>query len=44
VVKLAERAQVEQLLTLELRRNGGEMETGSNKQSAKDLKGRTGRK
>ena len=44
VVRFAERAQVEQLLALELRRNGGEIESGSNKQSAKDLKGRTGRK
>lgn len=44
VVKFAEREQVEQLLALELRRSGGEMETVSNKQSAKGLKGRTGRK
>ncbi|MGD0611191.1 MAG: DNA double-strand break repair nuclease NurA [Anaerolineales bacterium] len=44
VVKFAEREQIEQLLALELRRNGGEIETVSGKQAAKDLKGRTGRK
>ncbi len=43
VVKLDEKKQVEQMLEIELRRAGGEVETGSNKQSAKDLPGR-GRK
>jgi hypothetical protein len=41
VVKFDERRQVEQMLELELRRAGSELETGSNKQSAKDLPGRT---
>jgi hypothetical protein len=41
VVKFDERRQVEQMLELELRRAGGEVEAGSNKQSAKDLPGRT---
>jgi len=43
VVKFEEKKQVEQMLDLELRRAGGEVEAGSNKQSAKDLPGR-GRK
>ena len=43
VVKFEEKTQVEQMLELELRRAGGEMEDGSNKQSAKDLPGK-GRK
>jgi hypothetical protein len=41
VVKLEEKKQVEQMLKIELRRTGGEVETESNKQSAKDLPGRT---
>jgi hypothetical protein len=41
VVKLEEKKQVEQMLEIELRRTGGEVETESNKQSAKDLPGRT---
>ena len=41
VVKFDEKRQVEQLLALELRRNGGEVEDPSAKQSAKDLAGRT---
>ncbi len=41
VVKFEEKKQVEQMLELELRRAGGEVEEGSNKQSAKDLPGRT---
>jgi hypothetical protein len=43
VVKFEEKKQVEQMLELELRRAGTEVEEGSNKQSAKDLPGR-GRK
>ncbi len=41
VVKFEEKRQVEQLLELELRHAGGEVEEGSNKQSAKNLKGRS---
>jgi hypothetical protein len=41
VVSHEERQQVEQMLNLELRRNGGETDDGSNKQSAKDLPGKT---
>jgi hypothetical protein len=41
VVSHEERQQVEQMLDLELRRNGGETDEGSNKQSAKDLPGKT---
>jgi hypothetical protein len=41
VVKFEEKKQVEQMLELELRRAGGEVEAGSNKQSAKDLPGKT---
>ena len=41
VVKFEEKRQVEQMLELELRRAGGEIEEGSNKQSAKDLPGKT---
>jgi len=44
VVKLEEKKQVEQMLELELRRAGGEVEAGSNKQSAKDLPGKTRKK
>jgi hypothetical protein len=43
VVKFEEKKQVEQMLELELRRAGAEVEAGSYKQSAKDLPGR-GRK
>ncbi len=43
VVSFDERRQVEHMLQLELRRAGGEVEAGSAKQSAKDLKGRTRR-
>ena len=43
VVKFEEKAQVEQMLELELRQAGNEMDTESNKQSAKNLKGRSGR-
>ncbi len=41
VVKHEEKYQVEQMLTQELRRQDEELDEGSNKQSAKDLKGRT---
>jgi len=41
VVKFEEKKQVEQMLELELRRAGGEIEGQSNKQSAKDLPGKT---
>jgi hypothetical protein len=41
VVKFEEKKQVEQMLELELRRAGGEVEAESNKQSAKDLPGKT---
>jgi hypothetical protein len=41
VVKFEEKKQVEQMLELELRRAGGEIEGESNKQSAKDLPGKT---
>jgi NurA domain len=40
VVKFEEKRQVEQMLELELRMSGGEVEESSNKQSAKDLPGR----
>jgi hypothetical protein len=43
VVKFDEKRQVEQMLELELRRTGGDLETGSNKQSAKDLPGKGSR-
>jgi hypothetical protein len=43
VVKFEEKAQIEQMLELELRRAGSEMDTESNKQSAKNLKGRSGK-
>lgn len=43
VVKLEEKKQVDQMLELELRRAGGEVEAGSNKQSAKDLPGKGSR-
>ena len=42
VVKFDEKAQVEQMLELELRQAGSEMDTESYKQSAKNLKGRSG--
>jgi hypothetical protein len=41
VVKFEEKRQVEQMLDLELRKAGSEMEDQSNKQSAKDLPGRS---
>jgi len=41
VVKFEEKAQVEQMLELELRQAGSEMDEISAKQSAKDLKGRS---
>lgn len=41
VVKFDEKEQVEQMLALELRRAGGEVEEISGKQSAKDLPGKT---
>jgi hypothetical protein len=40
VVKQDEKYQIEQMLQQELRRNNEEIDEGSNKQSAKDLKGR----
>lgn len=43
VVNHEEKQQIEQMLTHELRRNNEEIGEGSNKQSAKDLKGRTRR-
>jgi hypothetical protein len=43
VVKFDEKAQVEQMLELELRQAGSELDTESNKQSAKNLKGRSGK-
>lgn len=43
VVTYEDRKQVEQMLQMELRRAGGEVEEESSKQSAKDLKGRTKR-
>jgi len=43
VVKQEEKYQVEQMLTQELRRQDEELDDGSNKQSAKDLPGRTRR-
>ena len=42
VVKYEEKAQIEQMLDMELRQAGSEMDTESNKQSAKNLKGRSG--
>jgi hypothetical protein len=41
VVKQEEKQQIEQLLTMELRRNNEDVDDGSYKQSAKDLQGRT---
>jgi len=43
VVKNEEKQQIEQLLTLELRKNNEDVDAGSYKQSAKDLQGRTRR-
>ncbi|MBI4731524.1 MAG: DNA double-strand break repair nuclease NurA [Chloroflexi bacterium] len=40
VVKFKEKQQVEQMLELELRKSGGEVDEQSSKQSAKDLPGR----
>jgi hypothetical protein len=44
VVSFQEKQQVDQMLDLELRRSGSEMDEGSPKQSAKDRAGRTGYK
>lgn len=41
VVRFEEKRQVEQMLELELRKSGGEVDEASSKQSAKDLPGRT---
>ncbi|MCC6299847.1 MAG: DNA double-strand break repair nuclease NurA [Anaerolineales bacterium] len=41
VVKNEEKQQIQQLLTLELRKNNEDVDDGSYKQSAKDLQGRT---
>jgi hypothetical protein len=41
VVSNEEKRQVEQMLVQELRRNGADVEDGSNKQSAKDLPGKS---
>lgn len=43
VVKMEEKQQIEQMLAIELRNQDEEVDDGSNKQSAKDLKGRTRR-
>jgi hypothetical protein len=43
VVKMEEKQQIEQMLAMELRNHGEEMDDGSYKQSAKDLPGRTKR-
>ncbi len=43
VVKMEEKQQIEQMLAMELRNQGEDMDDGSNKQSAKDLQGRTRR-
>ena len=43
VVKHEEKQQIEQMLTLELRKNNEDVDDGSYKQSAKDLQGRTKR-
>jgi len=43
IVKNEEKQQIEQLLTMELRKNNEDVDDGSYKQSAKDLKGRTKR-
>ncbi len=43
VVKNEEKEQIEQLLTMELRKNNEDVDDGSHKQSAKDLNGRTKR-
>ena len=43
VVKGEEKQQIEQMLTIELRKNNEDVEDGSYKQSAKDLQGRTRR-
>ena len=40
VVKQEEKQQIEQMLSLEIRRNNEELDEGSYKQSAKDLQGR----
>jgi len=43
VVKNEEKQQIEQMLSMELRKNNEDMDDGSYKQSAKDLQGRTRR-
>lgn len=43
IVKNEEKQQIEQLLTMELRKNNEDVDDGSYKQSAKDLQGRTRR-
>jgi len=43
VVQMEEKQQIEQMLMMELRKQDEEMDDGSYKQSAKDLKGRTRR-
>ncbi len=43
VVKNEEKQQIEQMLSMELRRNNEELDEGSNKQLAKDLQGKTKR-
>ena len=43
VVKMEEKQQIEQMLAMELRRQDEEVDDGSYKQSAKDLKGRAKR-
>jgi len=43
VVKNEEKQQIEQMLSMELRKNNEDLDDGSYKQSAKDLKGRTRR-
>jgi hypothetical protein len=41
VVKNEEKQQIEQMLSMELRKNNEDVDNGSYKQSAKDLQGRT---
>jgi hypothetical protein len=43
LVKQEEKQQIEQMLTMELRKNNEDIDEGSNKQSAKNLQGRTRR-
>lgn len=44
VVRFEEKEQIEQMLALELRKSGGEVDEKSGKQSAKDLPGKTRKK